>query len=59
MVGHPGLRWYWRDWNPLTHWKEPAMESAADVYAELFCHPAGTRRQARLWVYLRELAGRV
>jgi len=34
IMKHPGLRWFWRNWNPITHWKQPNMENFADTYAE-------------------------
>lgn len=55
ITGRPGLRWYWRDWNPLTHYKQPNEENFADAYARLFEHGARTRADRRLLAFLHEL----
>lgn len=58
IVGHPGLRWYWGSWNPLTHWQQPNEENFADVYAKLFCHEPQTKRQSRLLAFCHKAADR-
>lgn len=46
FTGHPARRWYWGNWNPLTHWQEPNEEPFADLYSQAFVGavvPAGFR----------------
>lgn len=52
ILGHPGLRWFWSTWNPLTHVRQPNMENFADWYAECAMGASGpqhTKLRALLW----------
>lgn len=33
ILGFPRKRWYWEDWDPMTHFTQPVMEDFADAYA--------------------------